>query len=121
MARILIVDDEEAFRSMLRRKLEKENHDVLEASDGQAGIELAREAVPDLIVADLIMPGKEGIEMIIEFKKKNIGIPVIAISGGGHGDPNSYLLIARAFGVEHTFAKPLDWKAFVKAVNELVA
>lgn len=75
---------------------------------------------PDLIITDLIMPEKEGIEMIMELKKEAPEIPVIAISGGGRGDPGNYLEIAKAVGASYTFEKPLDWEPFIEAVNELV-
>lgn len=121
MARILVIDDEENFRFMLRRKLEKEGYDVLEAADGEGGKRVFLAEHPDLIITDLVMPEKEGIEFIMELKKEAPRFPVIAISGGGRGDPHVYLGLAKDLGARHTFEKPLDWEPFREAVKALVA
>lgn len=120
MACILIIDDEASFRSMLRKRLEKENNDVFEADNGKAGKMAAKEKPPDLIITDLIMPEEEGIKTIMDLKKEAPQIPVIAISGGGKGDPANYLKIAKMLGARHTFQKPLDWPRFLESVNELL-
>ena len=66
MARILVLDDEEGIRNLLRRRLERDQHEVFEGADGKVGLVLAKEKTPDLIITDLIMPEKEGLETIHE-------------------------------------------------------
>lgn len=83
MAKILVVDDEPTLRTMLTHMLEKDDHEVLVANDGAQGIDLYRENRPDLVISDLVMPNKNGIDMILELKKEYPDLRLIAISGGG--------------------------------------
>ena len=83
MARILIIDDEPNMRSMLRRMLHKAGHQVSEAGDGAEGIDSYERDPPDLVITDILMPKKEGIETIIALHRADPDLPVIAISGGG--------------------------------------
>ena len=83
MARILIIDDEEKFRKMLRQMLERAGHEVVEAPDGKEGVKLYREKLTDLIITDIFMPEKEGIQTIKELKRDFPEAKIIAISGGG--------------------------------------
>jgi CheY-like chemotaxis protein len=89
MLRILIIDDEDQFRSMLRRVLERASYEVVEAQDGNEGIQRCREAPMDLIITDILMPGKEGLETIMDLRREFSQVKIIAISGGGRtGDLN---------------------------------
>jgi CheY-like chemotaxis protein len=86
MALILIIDDDNQFRAMLREMLERTGYEFLEASDGKEGLKLYRENP-----TDLIMPEKEGIETIIELRRDFPDVKIIAISGGGQIDAEQYL------------------------------
>jgi CheY-like chemotaxis protein len=121
MPRILIIEDEEQVRSVTRRTLEGEGYDVLEAEDGFSGIKAFTENDVDLIITDIIMPGMEGIETIVELRKRNPEIKIIAISGAGKMGPGEYLRLAKVFGANHTFAKPFDRVEFVATVKGLLA
>ena len=121
MPRILIIEDEEHVRSLTRKTLEMEGFDVFEAEDGDSGIKAYDENDIDLIVTDIIMPGKEGIETIMELRKKNPEVKIIAISGAGKMGPGEYLRLASTFGANHTFAKPFDRKEFVETIKGLLA
>ena len=116
MARILVIDDEYTVRGVLRRLLERAGHEVAEASDGNEGIDLCRQAPPSLVITDIIMPGKEGIETIRELHRDFPQIKIIAISGSGY----RYLGCAEEFGALRTFSKPLDGEKLQKAVKELL-
>ncbi|MBF0474756.1 MAG: response regulator [Deltaproteobacteria bacterium] len=83
MAKILVVDDDASFRHMLCLSLGKDGHSVVEASDGNMAVKLVGNESVDLVITDIIMPDKEGIELILELKKTNPEIKIIAISGGG--------------------------------------
>jgi len=120
MAHILIIDDDAQLLAMLRQTLKRDGHEVVEASDGKEGLRRYRENPTDLIITDLIMPEKEGIETIIEIRRDFPDVKIIAISGGGRVDPGQYLSIAKSFGVQYTFAKPVERKEFLKAVRELL-
>ncbi|MCP4686987.1 MAG: response regulator [Desulfobacterales bacterium] len=120
MASILIIDDEPQIRLMLSMKLESHGYDVKEADDGRSGLKLFRENPTDLIITDLIMPEKEGIETISEVKSEFPDVKIIAISGGGRFGPDGYLDIAKGIGAERTFSKPIELKELLKAVEELI-
>jgi len=120
MAKILIIDDDNQFREMLRRMLEKEGYDIKEASDGAKGISIYREEPTDIVITDLIMDGKEGIETIRELREDFPDVKIIAISGGGLLKAENYLKIAEKFGVLQTMTKPFDRKELFETVRELL-
>ena len=99
MERILIIDDEQQIRSMLRLMLEREGYEVVEAPDGIEGIRVYRRKPADLIITDLIMPNKDGIGMIIELRKEFPDVKIIAMSGGGLNKPEGYLKGAKNWGL----------------------
>ena len=119
MTRILVIDDDEQFRSMLCARLAREGYEVSEAADGLEGMEVL-DAIPcNLVITDIVMPEKEGLETISEIRKRAPEVRVIAISGGGRMGPECYLPIAKKLGAEHTFAKPFEWEEFRRVVAEL--
>ncbi len=120
MARILIIDDDEQVLAMLRQTLERKGYEVLDAPDGKVGIKLYQEDPTDLIITDIIMPGKEGIETIMELKRNFPDVKIIAISGGGRINPEEYLDMADKLGAKRTFAKPVEREELLKAVRELI-
>ena len=120
MAHILLIDDDDQIRIMLRQMLEAEGYEVVNASNGKEGIRLYREDPADLIIADIIMPEKEGIEVIMELKKDFPDVKIIAISGGGQIDAEEYLQMAKMLGAKFTFTKPFERKELMDAVKEIV-
>jgi CheY-like chemotaxis protein len=116
MSRILLVDDDEDFRRMLCKVLEKAGHEVRDAANGKAALELYRQEPGDLIITDLVMPVKEGLESIREFRRLNPSVKIIAISGGGRMDPRLNLVIAQHFGARQTLAKPFSNQEILDAV-----
>lgn len=120
MARILIIDDEEPIRKMLTLLLKRNNYEVEDACDGNKGIAKARQFVPDLIITDLLMPEKEGLETIKEVKAMNPAIKIIAISGGGVVQPEMYLKLAEKIGADQSFTKPVDNSTLLLAVEQLL-
>ena len=120
MTKILIIDDDNQFRTMLRQLLERNGYEIKEASGGKEGIELYRKSPTDLIITDLIMPGKDGIETIQEFKKDFPDIKIIAISGGGRLGPQDYLHLAKMLGAQRTLTKPIELSELLDAIEELL-
>ncbi len=121
MKKILIIDDEAPIRKMLAKLLERNAYEVMYAADGNQGIKLCDEQHPDLIITDLIMPEKEGLETIRELTTKNAEIPIIAISGGGMADPKTYLDLASKFGAVQTFSKPIENNALLSAIRDILS
>jgi len=120
MPLILIIDDDNKVRGMLRQTLERAGYDVLDAPDGKEGINLYRKDPVDLVITDLIMPEKEGIETIIELKRDFPDVKIVAISGGGQIDSEEYLHMAEKLGAQRTFTKPFELKELLEAVRELI-
>ena len=88
MKRLLVIDDDDQMRQMLKQMLERAGYEIIDAPDGQTGIELYRQNPTDLIITDLIMPQKDGMETIIELKRDFPNVKIIAISGGSRAmDP----------------------------------
>ncbi len=108
MPRILLVDDDDSFRKMLRLSLVRLGHEVVEARDGKEAVRLVREGPPDVMVTDLVMPEKEGLETIDEVRRQYPGLEIIAMSGGGRVNASDYLKIARAMGADQVLAKPFS-------------
>jgi CheY-like chemotaxis protein len=121
MARILLIDDDDQFRTLLRKMLEKAGYkDIEEANDGSVGVKLFRQRPFDLVITDIIMPDKEGIETIIELTGDYPQLKIIAMSGGGRVGPQDYLETAKRLGANRTLAKPFNYSELVETVNELL-
>ena len=118
MKMILIIDDEENICTLLGKMFKREGFDVLTAGDGKKGIMLFKENRVDLVITDIIMPEKEGLETILELKKLSPETPIIAMSGGGRLDSVDYLKIAKQMGAKYTFNKPFEKDNLLLAVHE---
>jgi len=120
MAKILIIDDDPSILTMLKRMLEKAGHEVDIAGNGKEGLEKIESCPPDLLVTDIVMPEKEGLELIVFLRKKNPGLKIVAISGGGRFHYEGYLTSAKMLGADLTFQKPLVHKEFIQAISDLI-
>lgn len=118
MGQILVVDDEEMLRNMIRDFLEIEGHKVLEAANGIEALESYRKDPSDVILIDIIMPEKEGIETIMEFRHINPDIKIIAMSGKGLDSP--YLVMAKHLGANYILDKPFSQKELSGLINLLI-
>ena len=121
MPHILLIDDDELFRSMIRVTLEEMGHTVSEARNGQEGLVQYEASPADLVLTDLIMPEKEGIETIVELRKKHPSVKIIAMSGGGRVTPENYLHIARRLGAGRVLSKPFPSEELAVAINGLLS
>jgi DNA-binding NtrC family response regulator len=120
MERILIIDDEQQIRSMLRLMLERDGYEVVEAPDGLEGIKAYRQNPADLIITDLLIPNKVGIGMIIVLLKVVADVKIIAMSGGGLNKPEGYLKGAKKLGAACTLTKPIDREKMLRAVKNII-
>lgn len=119
-ARILIIEDDPEVRELLRVILTRQDYEVELASDGIAGIHAFRTNPADLIITDLVMPGKEGLETIVDLCREFPDLKIIAISGGGIDGQNNYLKTARLCGANMTFRKPFKNDELLAAVAKLL-
>lgn len=120
LARILVVDDEALIRGLLRQAFETNGYEVVEASNGSEAVRIFRESQIDLVITDIIMPDKEGLESIMDLKELDQDVKIIAMSGGGRLEPHSYLQMASKFGAQRVFQKPLSITSLLAAVKELL-
>lgn len=124
MAHILVVDDQKDFRDVMRIFLERLGHDVLDAEDGTEALYLCQEHRPDVVILDVFMPGKDGIEALWQIRDHNWARRVIVVSAGRDApasadrvDSKTVLDVARQFGADFVLAKPIDPRALLDAVD----
>jgi len=119
MARILVIDDDCGIQTVLHDILSHFGHDVHVAVDGREGLARYRDCHPDLVITDIFMPERNGLDVILDLAPSNANI--IAMSGGGEIDCGDYLDDAVQFGARRWLRKPFTVHALVEAVNELIA
>ena len=120
MRRILIIDDDHHILLMVKKMLERAGFEVDLASNGNEGLELFKKTPVDLVITDIIMPEKEGLETIREMKRLRSDLKIIAMSGGGKISADNYLNTAKIFGASRVMAKPFSQKQMVSAVQDLL-
>ena len=120
MARILVIDDDRLLRGALRVVLEAAGYDVIEAADGDAGLRLHREHGADLVLVDIFMPKRDGLEVIRALRAVIPRPKIIAISGGGESGHTDILMTAAAFGAASTLHKPFEPHQLLAAIRELL-
>jgi CheY-like chemotaxis protein len=121
MGYILVVDDDPVIRRLLRIELEASGYAVEEASGGSEAIRQIRKGNVDLMVIDIVMPPKGGIETMIELNTEYPDLKTIVITGHFPTESDAFQNIVKQFGASRVFAKPLDMKAFLKALKSLLS
>ena len=106
--RILVVDDNEDMRSMLKLCLEAEGFEVDAAPNGQVALERMQRRAADIVVTDLFMPDQDGIETILELRRRFPQVRIVAMSGWTSSEGSDYLRVAREIGALQTLRKPFD-------------
>lgn len=118
--KILIIDDDPAVRNFISVSLKDENHTVFEAENGFKGLNVLREYQEiEVVITDIIMPEKEGIETIKDIRKQSPFIKILAISGGGKLEPECYLRLASALGAHKSLKKPFKVSELLNALETL--
>ena len=121
MAHILLIDDDDDVRTMIRLTLVQFGHTVIEARNGREGLALFPHAAADLVITDIVMPEGEGLEVLMALRRHVPPVKVMAISGGGRVSAADYLHMAKAMGAAKVLAKPFSAEVLLAAVNELLA
>jgi CheY-like chemotaxis protein len=119
--RILLVDDDDDVRDLFREFLSGPEHEVLSASSGAAGLELLQSREIDVVLVDIVMPGKDGVSTIYEIRKMRPDINIIAISGGGRAGNMAPLRVAADAGADLLLTKPIKRDALISAVQAVAA
>jgi CheY-like chemotaxis protein len=118
MKSILVVDDEAAIRQLIKTALGVGGYDVRVASHGKEASQILEHFVPDLLITDLLMPEKEGIELIQEVRAHHPNMRIIAISGAQTEKTGLYLKVAGSLGADYTLAKPFALKDLINTVKQ---
>ncbi len=119
MARVLLIDDDRLVRQSIRVALADSGHHLDEAENGAEGLAHALATPPDLVICDLIMPEREGIETIIALKRMAPCLPIIAISGGVTNS-KLYLDIAGKIGARRILPKPFTPKELIHLIEQVL-
>jgi DNA-binding response OmpR family regulator len=117
--RVLVIDDNEDLRELIRDSLEHEGFEVAAAADGERGLESQRGRPAHIVITDIFMPEREGMETLVALRKEFPGAKIIVMSGGGSKQGVDYLSVALQLGAAKSFSKPFDLKALSAAVREL--
>lgn len=120
MPRILITDDNPAIRTLLTEILEANGHEVETASEGAAALKRLRAHPFEILITDIFMPEKDGIELIMEVRILHPELRVIAISGGGPGVGVDLLNPAKRLGAMRVLRKPVSRADLLQAVKEVL-
>lgn len=121
MAIIVIVDDDPTIRLIAGEMLRHQDYAVVEASDGNEALSVVAILPVDLVVLDMLMPNKDGLETIAELKVSHPEVRILAISSGGQMDSGMLLRTALAFGADEALPKPLQADTFNETVARLLA
>ena len=119
--KILLVDDNPAFLEMLKESLVEHGYDVNFTDDGKKATSLFSEFNPDIVLTDIVMPGFDGIELLLNLRKINSNIKVMAMSGGNRGNAETYLHMAEKLGADKIITKPFEISELLKQIDKLVA
>ena len=120
MARVIVIDDQEPIRRIVRRALENDGHEVFEASDGEVGIELLERAPADVVITDIFMPGMDGIVTLRQIRKRFPAVKVIVMSGGDSTGMLDLRRDAELLGAVTSLQKPFNARDIVDVVRAVL-
>lgn len=121
MARILVIDDDPQICDLLKQNLEKEGHAIDTAENGVAGLNQFREHPAELIVLDILMPEKEGLETILDLRREFPDVKIIAMSGGNERAKLNLLDLAQRLGAQYCIQKPFQLQDFNDLVHKALS
>ncbi|MCW7541923.1 response regulator [Aquabacterium sp. A7-Y] len=122
MAKILLIDDDELLRDTVLQMLELDGHRVVEAVGGREGLDRFEAEHFDLVITDVLMPGMDGAELIVELRRRGAALPILAISGGRRVlSPEFNLQTASLAGATLQLCKPFNRGQLKQAVQEALA
>ena len=117
---VLIIDDDEELRRQMGAGFEAAGYEVRTADDGRAGLSAFMAEPTDLVVTDIYMPNREGVETILSLREISDTVKIIAISGGFRTDPDTILSVARGVGANASLAKPFRRAILIEMAADLL-
>ena len=121
MPKLLVIDDDEQYRTLVLRMLDGDEYCVAGASSAEEGYEIFLREDPDLVITDILMPHTDGIELITRLRTKEPDLPIVAISGGGKCPAQLYLSSSKYLGATQTLSKPFCRDELLRAVEEALS
>lgn len=115
--RVLLIDDEQMVRKIVRKMLERSGHEVTEAENGRLGLEQLKTDRFDLVITDIIMPEMEGVETLMTVREQYPDVKVIAMSGGGRTGNIDFLGAAEKLGASAILHKPFTLGSLTAAIE----
>lgn len=119
MKRVLVVDDESGMNEYIAEVLEKAGFKVFAAVDGVAGLEAFHSSAPQVVILDIFMPKKDGLEVLIELRNRKFSVPVLVISGKQHLLSDSSMGFAKQLGADDVLSKPFTPEELLTRVSSL--
>ncbi len=118
---MFIVDDDDFVRTMISKLVASFGYDTKGARDGMQAIEmLSASSPPDVLITDIVMPRKGGLETVSELRAKYPALKIIAVSGGGRSEQGDYLELARKSGADEIISKPIDPSQLKEVLKQLM-
>lgn len=117
MKKILVIDDDREIVDALGSFLTEEGFSVRTAGDGEEGLTVFQDFRPDVVLTDILMPKREGIETILELKRRSPELRIIAMSGGGIINASTYLEVASRMGASAVLKKPFNLDELLKILK----
>jgi len=121
MAKILVIDDDASTRLLLRRLLERAGHQVAEAANGDEGVASYRESRADVVITDLFMPGRDGLQTTADIRREDPDAQIVAMTAHGEEENYDFLRVAESQGAARTLRKPFAVADVLEAVDSLLA
>lgn len=119
MKKVLVIDDDVAFNEILKEQLEWANYEVACAFDGSQGLSVYQTFKPDIVVTDIIMPNKDGIEVILALvNDSTCHSKIVVMSGGGRIAGIEYLKLTENLGIKSILEKPFSFAELQKAMEQ---
>jgi CheY-like chemotaxis protein len=121
MNSVLVIDDDPVVCAVVAGVLEGDGYSVTSAGDAQTGISRYGELNPDLVIVDILMPGKEGMATILELREANPDARILAMTGGGNFAASDVLRIAELLGADNSLRKPFEPAMLLSTVRRCLA
>lgn len=118
MCRILVIEDDRKLRELMCETLTEHEYEVRAARNGVMGLHLLEEAAVDLVISDIFMPEKDGLEVIREIRAVSPDMKIIVVSGGGRLGKETYLQAAMSMGANYALGKPFNLQEFIDLVRK---
>jgi DNA-binding response OmpR family regulator len=118
--KILVIDDDDVIRLTMQSVLKKKGFQVFTAENGNVGLELFKKETPQIVITDMLMPNKEGLETITEIRMLKTGVKIIAMSGGGSTQNMTFLQLAEKVGADLLLSKPVKPDQLITAIESLL-